>query len=713
MEKKIPSCDIEIIAVSSVNLAVAKTDYFFPEITTMDKHMIFDGEIKVFNDSKKQKEDYMGSICLQCKGKTLRDSIELYTYDLDTVIIKKFATKPGVFFFVVGIDSSKQPTQIYYAAMKKTDLLQTIKRLRPSQQQKRVKLMKYPNSVKDQEKILGDFFADIYSALTTQDIHPTKPSEIKAQKELTLFLERNPYDYNSGIISFVGRQNLIDDLKRFALNKKPFKPFLWWGITGPGGAGKTRLAYEFVKQMETNEEWRIRWLQSQSNYDELRSVLGQEDYNELVIADYAGRHINELRDWMCGLCTRSSGNDKRIRVLLLERSIKDSVYWQKELLEIDEGNKLIDFQYAPICQLAPLKPDALQKIILEFAAYSKGTEGAKLSEAQIKEIIGKLERLDPEQKRPLFAMSLTEAFLINPEKTELAPEQGLLRFLNRELRFVRANVTGLVQRRNEPLTNVCMILLHIATVLGRDGWLPFDEFKELCKNTILWDILTENAEKRGVLAEEALLSNLGLLVDDKIPALQPDPLAEYAILNWLTKPRENYLYKIEVLPFFQVVLQNRSRTPEFFHRLYSGWKDTITSKKMWKQVVTLPHVGELDAAKAITASRILLEALRWCSDPEIIEDNIIKQLAIIKGLLDDASRENAQIYEVFADYDPQTDSNERKIEYYHEALRIFDNIGDEVAATPIRDKLAKEYRRIGNESEAERILNDSLRRRIR
>ncbi len=43
----IPSDDIELITVSSVNLAVAKTDYFFPEITTMDKHMIFDGEIKI------------------------------------------------------------------------------------------------------------------------------------------------------------------------------------------------------------------------------------------------------------------------------------------------------------------------------------------------------------------------------------------------------------------------------------------------------------------------------------------------------------------------------------------------------------------------------------------------------------------------------------------------------------------------------------------
>lgn len=55
------------------------------------------------------------------------------------------------------------------------------------------------------------------------------------------------FSYNAGIIPLSGRKKELDELNDFLGNTEI--SFQWWAITGPGGCGKSRLAYEFQNQL--------------------------------------------------------------------------------------------------------------------------------------------------------------------------------------------------------------------------------------------------------------------------------------------------------------------------------------------------------------------------------------------------------------------------------------------------------------------------------
>lgn len=104
------------------------------------------------------------------------------------------------------------------------------------------------------EQLLKDTQPDVYQQL------PVRMGELRS-------LTTSRFAYNANLISFTGRNEELAQLQKFL--GEPEIAFRWWAIVGPGGSGKSRLAYEFQQQLPPN--WEARWL-TRGDYRNLSAV---------------------------------------------------------------------------------------------------------------------------------------------------------------------------------------------------------------------------------------------------------------------------------------------------------------------------------------------------------------------------------------------------------------------------------------------------------
>lgn len=164
------------------------------------------------------------------------------------------------------------------------------------------------------EHLLEETKPDIY-----QKIRP-----VGALKSSSL---SNRFSYDAGIVPLSGRKKELEELNKFL--QTPDLPFQWWAITGPGGCGKSRLAYEFQNQLPLG--WHSHYLKS-SDYANLNGMSSNLTHKTLLIADDVQEHARELGEWMESL--NEQLRSLPIRLLLVERepgtSPEDSV-WTNQL----------------------------------------------------------------------------------------------------------------------------------------------------------------------------------------------------------------------------------------------------------------------------------------------------------------------------------------------------------------------------------------------
>lgn len=131
--------------------------------------------------------------------------------------------------------------------------------------------------------------------------------------------------YDSHNTVFVGRDKEMKLLQGFVVDERPL---LWWAITGPGGVGKSRLAYEFVNELNAkhNNEWIARFLPwksfSQQFYNQsLYPKLRNKDTNLFIVIDYIFAYEKEIAEWVQWLHDQKLAEKDgfKIRILLIER----------------------------------------------------------------------------------------------------------------------------------------------------------------------------------------------------------------------------------------------------------------------------------------------------------------------------------------------------------------------------------------------------------
>ncbi len=419
------------------------------------------------------------------------------------------------------------------------------------------------------------------------------------------------FSYDAGIVPFVGRKQEQKELKEFLNNGKD--RFRWWAITGPGGAGKSRLAFEFQKQVVA--EWKVCYLTTE-DYDELSKLSDHLTQKTLLIADYVQEHAQKLGRWMETLkeCDRSLP----LRVLLVERESKNKISetakerqlidtsWEKQLYNQVRHEK--DLRKAcykeDFLNLQPLSDQDLQDIIKNYADVLQ-SENNVLSDKDIEMLLKKLKDIDPDLCRPLYAMFLTDAFLAGKEPEKWSQEDVLDYVLEREqkrLDFCIAHVIDVVNG-DKKLFAVCQFILCLATVLQD---IKVDTLQEICPEQ--WKIIKDKAE--NFESPAALLERIGITVfdskEEQILALRPDLIGEYYVYQWMIKQRK------EVIEYFlQMVWLQPKSTVVFFDRMFNDYKHLLnTNPEYWE--VMIPENFLVSEEAAIYFSRLFLIAITSC-----------------------------------------------------------------------------------------------------
>ena len=292
------------------------------------------------------------------------------------------------------------PGVTHYAILECEDVRDAAARARQLRDQWGIQALFYPKGRHEAvrvvlEKLLEDHNPTAYQALTTHV--GALPDQSPSSR----------FHYKSGAVSFHGRQEELEQLREFC--GQEHVAFRWWAVTGAGGAGKSRLVYEFGREME-RASWNVLWLNS-AHMDHLDTL--PIPTKTLVVVDYAQAYLGPLGHWMEQLAQRP--RLVPVRLLLLERDGEtlDSSSWGSGL-KAEVGRVALIRRSCwkePFLQITPLQEEELLRIMKDYA----DTAGKSLPEAKAQQLLETLKTTDPGLRRPLYAMFLTDAWA-NGEK---------------------------------------------------------------------------------------------------------------------------------------------------------------------------------------------------------------------------------------------------------------------------------------------------------
>lgn len=511
--------------------------------------------------------------------------------------------------------------------------------------------------------------------------------EIMPEAYEKIFLHTNKLKLHESIISFednmlftpfYGRKAEIKELNDFLKDKEI--PFRWWAITGSSGIGKSRLVYEFQKQI--SEKWDLFEL-IQKDYENLSKISSRFMRNTLIIADDVEEHARELGAWMdClaklkyGFAIRvlligrqiegvhgkdgwnqslhislSSGKDKKfikntplifmpedsqkqstLQSFLLATQMSGKFPWEQQLY-LDISNRLMIKNmcfHHNYLELKPLPDSALLDIIKDYAYYFQRNcnINKEIPNKQMQiNLLQVLKTVDPSLCRPIYARIVTDAYM-SENNLERWNQEKLLSYLFEKelhhLEFKIREVMGL-NISDRILFATCQYMQCIATVLQG---IPVKNLPEQCSD--VWEIIL----KRSELFESPLdlLYNLGLVDKGMFPALRPDLFGMFFVYNWMNKQQKDTIQS-----FLSVVWKIPRPTILFFSKMVEAYSDTLNSSaEKWDRLLLNRFPDSKDSV--ILYSMFLLNTIHYCNITSQCEKHFLQ--------LEDLANANTEIKEI-------------------------------------------------------------------
>lgn len=680
--------NIEQFAVDKLKQAFDCCGQVTPEFNTNDREHGFDGHIYVYRSSIKSDQTYLGRIPVQIKGQKGTTTTRSISYQVEVEKLKRlYMPEKGLIYFVVRYYPSESETThyVYYKFLNPT-VIQKILSGSSANKKKSITLTQFPkDSFEITEKLI-----EIISAINGKESSfrfnevDAKAEEENHKSSRTLDL----YRAQSKAVRFIGRGEEIKLLEGFA---KCNDGFLWWGISGPGGSGKTRLSLEFIENyLPPEQQWITHFLQNESDFDESRSdsvfrKIGDEAVASFVfvVIDYAEQHIRLLSKWLGEWS--ANAEIKRLRVLLLGRSTDEGkcvpISWEESLKASRRGYKLDSFRYEKIHRLKSMDDKEVLELIDDFSKRIKESDEnvSILSEKQKETIIEELRAQSApnnEMLRPLFAMLLTD-IKMHGEYDKVSGMQAALDYIVcREEAKVRDWVTDYNNNNPYPvLSDSLLDFWHVATTVGSNGDPPLEKMKSLCHE--YWNAITSGANQLHLCTPEEILWHTGLLSGQNVQAMRPDLLGEYAILRWLFMNSIPYSHGIQT--YLASIINEPQSIAFFFRRLFFDYITVIDTDPEIKESLLLPsiNVEELNEGQ-IQALAIIWDKLQDCLYTTRkcmnIVDWLLEKLDKLCERLQN-SKLKARIIENLGDRALYA-SAENAIDYYKSASDIVFNLTD-------------------------------------
>ncbi len=431
---------------------------------------------------------------------------------------------------------------------------------------------------------------------TDPDAYQALPCHIGALKSADLS-ER--FSYKAEIVPFTGREHEMEELNAFL--KDSSTSFRWWAVIGPGGSGKSRLAYEFQKQLPP--DWAVHYLEP-GDYGKLSDLTERLTRKTLLIADYVQENAKALGKWMEQL--QDTKRSLPVRVLLVERDSgtgQEDFAWTRQLYaDVYHEHKLRNACYREaFLTLQPLPDDDLLAIIGEYGAALKRNRqcgDSALPDTVRQSLLGKLKSVDPGLCRPLYGMFLTDACVNGSDPQKWSRNDILDYVTRREQKRLQFQLQQILGKEDEKLYETCLHLQSMATVL-QDA--PAEELQRLCPGQ--WEILAKKAD--CFASPLSMLERAGLMTKGKFSALRPDLIGEYFVFTWLLRHQE------EAQPFLEAAWKKPGAAFVFFDRMFRDYHYLLNENgKHWE--LLLPGGIFLDEDTAVPYAMLLANATYYC-----------------------------------------------------------------------------------------------------
>lgn len=394
----------------------------------------------------------------------------------------------------------------------------------------------------------------------------------------------NPFDYSGQTTEFIDSNGNLERLRNFM---KDDSPVLWLPVIGPGGAGKSRLAYELAR--EQTSEWVCRSvLLDQLRTGTLQKIYDLAGHSLLLIVDYAYSGTGELGAWLAQLDQLKL--KRKVRVLLLQRQGRDSngrYVWEEEFTRNDPN--VYRLRYLDELSITPDR-ELAEKVMRSYIRNRKGNP----DDYDYGKLCDTLQSCDPDQFRPLFAMFIAEAAMLGESPERWKPIKVIAYLYSRELRDLLPKGVGIDE------THAAKFLWVLATLCGS---------LDLKINTLRKLDLPEYCQE---LDAAKSLSSLCL----RFPALMRD------IRTHRMKP-----FKPDLLG-------------EFFVRDYFGDNPTEI-----RQILRIAFDLSPEASKSFLTRLFTDYEMSWETASACCMDDILQQSAVSEGLV---MRPNAELLLRFA-----------------------------------------------------------------
>ncbi len=358
---------------------------------------------------------------------------------------------------------------------------------------------------------------------------------------------RDQFSFKSLYTTFQGRYHAIETLTDFLMDERKF---LFYAISGLGGAGKSRLANEIC--LRAGE---IRWIAGFSDQDK-NQHFDWESFKPraatLVVLDYVKSEkekVGSILETLASLAEQDKFEYK-VRVILLEREfdkdLRQSLFNTKTRSHyfsyvLNEEEKPYD--------LSELEEEARWEIIKQVISESDEQEILASIIARKQEILTELDKQDPE-KRPLFAFFTAVALREGEDITGWNTNDNLSYHLNRlESKVWGQNKLWADEKLRSPLKN----MIWLAAILE---YLSFEDIEKIRENS-LFKKLADQWEDALFWEQLESLFKLDGSKDqqDGIPGLKPDLLAEFFICKHITNLQAMPILKTQLFSLYDLAWQ--------------------------------------------------------------------------------------------------------------------------------------------------------------
>lgn len=374
----------------------------------------------------------------------------------------------------------------------------------------------------------------------------------------------NPFVYSSDVIGFYGRDQEMEELRKFVEAENDFS---WWAVTGEGGAGKTRLVYEFAKKMRS-DGWNDEWIDRDDLKDIniLNNKLIRSGKN-IIIADYGQSYAREVGNWMTKIAKDIAigKNACRNKILIVDREQNDKrATLFTALTEEDYNGRLKGYQWKEdFISIKPLQKDSIKRILRSYIEYRT----KDIDDNAVENLFMTLEKIDPDLRRPLYAMFIADAYCDNEDPSHWDRERVLNWVTEREDKLIKKRIEEYGVRLNDKQQKAIEAIRFIATI---NGDISIDEIKENYQKQ--WDTYKMLFEHTPIDLEQCLRSS-GIQEEDTIKAIRPDVIGEYYVLRRFERYKELFLLNgwtenNDILSFLDRLTGDYSEPNEVFRELF-------------------------------------------------------------------------------------------------------------------------------------------------